>query len=97
MFSEVIELIDIISKVDENGFEINEEIKTEVFANKKSISASEFYESQKLGYKLSVMFEIRVSDFDEHEFILYENKKYKIERTYQKNTEILEIVCSKVV
>lgn len=95
MFSEVIELIDIIHEVDEYGFETNTEIKTEVFANKKSIRSSEFYESQKLGYKLSLMFEVRVEEFESQEYILYENEKYKIERTYQKNAEIIELVCSK--
>lgn len=95
MFSDAIELIDVISEVDEEGFEINTEIKTEVFANKKSIRSNEFYESQKLGYKLSIMFEVRVEEFESQEYILYKNKKYKIERTYQKNAEIIELVCSK--
>lgn len=95
MFSEVIELIDVIHEVDGYGFETNTEIKTEVFANKKSIRSSEFYESQKLGYKLSLMFEVRVEEFESQEYILYENEKYKIERTYQKNAEIIELVCSK--
>lgn len=97
MFSEIIELIDVVTEVDENGFEINIEVNTEVFANKKSIRASEFYESQKLGYKLSIMFEVRISDFENQEYILYENKRYKIERLYQKNSEIIELVCSKVI
>lgn len=95
MFSEVIELIDVISKVDEEGFEINEEIKSEVFANKKSIRASEFYDARKVGYALDIMFEVKPYDFNEQEFILYEGKKYKIERMYQKNSEILELVCRK--
>ena len=97
IFRDVIELIDIISEVNENGFEINKEVKIEVFANKKSIRASEFYESQKLGYKLSIMFEIRISEFDNQEYIMHENIKYKIERLYQKDSELLELVCSKVV
>lgn len=95
MFSDVIELIDIIHEIDDYGFETNIEIKTEVFANKKSIRSNEFYESQKLGYKLSIMFEVRVEEFESQDYILYKNKKYKIERTYQKNAEIIELVCSK--
>lgn len=97
MFRDIIELISIEHEVDENGFEIKNEVATEVFANKKSIRASEFYESQKLGYKLAIMFEIRVWDFDNQEYLIHEEIIYKIERLYQKNSEILELVCSKVV
>lgn len=97
MFSEVLELVDLITSTDENGFEVNTEIKTEVFADKKSIRSSEFYESQKLGYKLSSMFVIKPYEYNNQEYIYYENQKYKVERTYEKDTENLEIVCSKVI
>ena len=97
MFSEVLELIDIVSDVDENGFELSIEVKTEVFADKKSIRSSEFYEAQKLGYKLSAMFVIKPYEYNNQEYIYYENQKYKIERIYEKDTENLEIICSKVI
>lgn len=97
MFSEVLELVDLVPDIDKNGFEINTEIKTEVFADKKSIRSSEFYESQKLGYKLSVMFVIKPYEYNNQEYVYYENKKYKVERTYEKDTENLELVCSKVI
>lgn len=97
MFSEILELVDLIIDVDENGFEILTERKTEVFAAKKSIRASEHYEAQKLGYKLSLMFIVKPYEYNNQEYVYYENKKYKVERTYEKDTENLELVCSKVV
>lgn len=97
MFSEVLELVELIPNIDENGFEVNTETKTEVFANKKSIRSNEFYEAQKLGYKLSVMFVIKPYEYNNQEYIYYENQKYKIERIYEKDTENLEIICSKVI
>lgn len=97
MFSDVIELVSFDTKVDDNGFEVNTEIKTEVFADKKSIRSNEFYEAQKLGYKLSVMFVIKPYEYNAQEYIYYESNKYKVERTYEKNTEELEIICSKVI
>lgn len=97
MFSEVIELVSLNTIVDNNGFEIDSEVKTEVFADKKSIRSNEFYESQKLGYKLSVMFVIKPYEYNAQEYIYYENNKYKVERTYEKNTEELEVICSKVI
>ena len=97
MFSEVVELISFNTSIDENGFEISTETKEEVFADKKSVRSTEFYEAQKLGYKLSVMFVIRPYEYNGQEYIYYENNKYKVERTYEKNTEQLEIICSKVI
>lgn len=97
MFSDVIELIKNNPSVDENGFETNNENKKEVFANKKSIRANEHYEAQKLGYKLSLMFEIKPYDYEDEEYLIYEDKKYKIERTYQKNSEVLELICRKEI
>ncbi len=97
MFSEVLELIKLVTSIDENGFEIHSEIKTEVFADKKSIRASEHYEAEKLGYKLSLMFIMKPYEYDNQEYLYYENQKYKVERTYQKDTENLELICSKVV
>jgi len=97
MFSEVIELISFNTYINENGFEISSETKEEIFADKKSVRSTEFYEAQKLGYKLSVMFVIRPYEYNGQEYIYYENNKYKVERTYEKNTEQLEIICSKVI
>ena len=51
---------------------------------------------EKLGYKLSAMFVIRPYEYNAQEYIYYENNKYKVERTYEKNTEELEIICSKI-
>lgn len=97
MFSEVLELIKLVTSIDENGFEIHSEIKTEVFADKKSIRASEHYEAEKLGYKLSLMFIMKPYEYNNQEYLYYENQKYKVERPYQKDTENLELICSKVV
>lgn len=95
MFSSVIELISSVVSTDDYGFEIRKQEKREVFANKKSIRASEHYEAQKLGYKLSAMFEIKPYEYDNEEYLFFENEQYKIERTYEKNSEILELVCRK--
>lgn len=95
MFKEVLELAKSRDIFDENGFKGKEFLKREVFANKKSIRASEHYEAQKLGYKLSAMFEIKSYDYNNEEYLFFEDEQYKIERTYEKNSEILELVCRK--
>lgn len=95
LFKDVIDLVSIQTSKNENGFEEESEvIKSGVFANSKSIRSSEFYQSSQQGYKLEKMFEIRVDEYNEEPYLIFEGKKYKIERTYQKNTEIIELVCS---
>lgn len=95
MFKEVLELAKSRDIFDENGFKSKEFLKREVFANKKSIRASEHYEAQKLGYKLSAMFEIKPYEYDNEEYLFFEDEQYKIERTYEKNSEVLELICRK--
>ena len=95
--NDIIYLLQFETTTDENGFEVSTETQTEVFAERKSIRSQEFYEAQKQGYKLSTMFVIKPYEYDEQEYLLYEGKKYKVERTYEKDTENLEIICSRVI
>ncbi|MEG2246426.1 MAG: phage head closure protein [Peptostreptococcaceae bacterium] len=94
--NDVIELLTLVPDTDENGFEVNIEIKREVFADKKSVRASEFYQAQSQGFKVDVMFNIKPYEYDDEEYLIFEKLKYKIERLYEKDSENLEIVCSKV-
>lgn len=96
ILNDVIELISTYLYVDENGFEIQAERKREIFADKKSVRSSEFYQAQSQGFKLGIMFNIKPYEYDNEEYLIFENQKYKIERTYEKDSENLEIVCSKV-
>lgn len=95
ILNDVIELISTSLGVDKNGFEIQAEIKREIFADKKSVRSSEFYQAQSQGFKLDVMFNIKPYEYDNEEYLIFENQKYKIERTYEKDSENLEIICSK--
>lgn len=96
MFSDVLELVNVVPQIDENGFEVKAEIRDEIFADKKSVRASENYEAQKLGYKLSAMFVVKPYEYDNQEYIYFENDKYKVERTYEKDSENLELVCRRI-
>lgn len=81
-------------ETDEKGFEIEVYENTEVFGNEKSIRSNEFYEAQRQGLKLSKMFAIKPYEYDNQQELMFEGTKYKVERTYQKNTEELELICS---
>ena len=68
-----------------------------VFANKKSIRASEFYKTFATGLKPELMFEVRSVDYDGQPTLVHDSKEYVVIRTYSKNGEITELVCSGMV
>ena len=81
-------------KRENRAKEVFEEIP--IFADEKSIRSNEFYEAQRKGIKLDRMFVIKPYEYNYQTKIKYDNDIYTIERTYKKNTEELELICSKV-
>ena len=78
---------------DEDGFPIpGGSPGPYIFANKKSVRSSEFYQAAQNGIQLEAVFEVRAVDYDDQLQLVWENKTYSIERTYEK-TDIIELVC----
>lgn len=69
--------------------------KRTVFANKKSIRQSEFYQAHAQGIRPEVMFVVRSIDYDNETRLEYNSQVYFIVRTYSKNDEIVELICSR--
>lgn len=67
-----------------------------IFANKLSIRQSEFYQAQATGLRPELAFEIRSIEYMEEEHLKYNEKKYRIIRTFDKG-EFIELVCEGVV
>lgn len=64
-----------------------------VFANKKSIRQSEFYQAMAHGLTPELMFEVNFKDYAGESKLTFNSKTYQIIRTYTKNDEIIELVC----
>ena len=97
MYSDIITLIAIAQGKDADGFPTEVEIPHEVYANKKSVTRSEFYSSMQTGIKATALFETHLCDYEECEsptILNHEGKRYKVERTYTKDNEIIELTCS---
>lgn len=94
--AEIILLTDLGTDTDQNGFEVEVFEETEVWGRECSIRSSEFYEANRQGIKLSIMFIIKPYEYDYQEKLKYEDTLYKIERTYKRDTENLELICSRV-
>lgn len=94
---------DVISLIGETftenamGDTISTPSKREVFANKKSVRQSEFYQAASSGLRPELMFEIRYAEYNNEDILEYNGKQYAIIRQFSKNDEIIELICEGVV
>lgn len=97
MWRDVVDLITTKHITDSDGFSKDvPDVRKDIYANKKSIRQSEFYQSYALGIKLDIMIEINTADYNGEELLEYESQMYRIVRTYSKNGEIVELLCTAV-
>ena len=68
----------------------------EVYANRKSIRQSEFYQAGNIGLKPELMFEVHNFEFNNDEKVKCDGKEYSIIRTYDKGDVIELTVTSHV-
>ncbi len=68
----------------------------EVFANKKSVRQSEFYQAAVVGLRPEFIFEVHSMEFSNDEKVRYDNKEYSIIRTYDKG-EVTELTVTSLV
>ena len=97
LWRDVINLISVTTTVNSLGDAVDTQTLTQVFANKKSIRQSEFYQAMANGLRPEIMFEIRYSDYNSEDKISYNGYQYDIIRVYTKNDEIIELVCNNLV
>lgn len=97
IWRDVITLITATTTTNDIGDAVTSETSKDVYCNKKSIRQSEFYQAQQTGFKPEVMFEMRNVDYSSESALLYEGKRYSVIRTYSKNGEVIELICSSLV
>ena len=104
MFKDIANLIYTTETEDSDGYAIETDVKTEVFVNKKSVTRSEFYTAMQSGMRPSVVFELRIEDYELTKHIVngkalfadkveYDEAIYDILRTYSKNESMIELTC----
>lgn len=97
LFRDVLDLVSIAYTINDIGNSAEVETKKTVFCDKQSIRQSEFYQAQASGLKPELMFVVRTIDYNNEQCLEYNSKKYNIIRTYDKNGELTELVCSGIV
>ena len=63
----------------------------QIFANKKSVRQSEFYQAATVGLRPEMVFEIHSEDFEGEERVRYNGKEYVIIRVYEQSSGQLEL------
>lgn len=69
----------------------------EVFANKRSVRQSEFYQAAQAGLRPELMFEVRSVEYQGEPKLRYDSRDYRIIRTYEKDSETIELICAGLV
>jgi SPP1 family predicted phage head-tail adaptor len=96
MWNEVIELGNIHETI-EHGEPLQSMEYRKVYANKKSIRQSEFYQAANVGLKPELVFEVHSFEFENDEKVRYpagvDGKVFSIIRTYDKG-ESIELTLS---
>lgn len=76
-----------------SGEVIKEPVYRTVYANKKSIKQSEFYQAENIGLKPELVFIIHKFEYDDDEKVRYNSVEYSIIRTYE-NGHFIELTVS---
>lgn len=95
-WSDVINLVTETYTENDMGDTVVLETYVQVFASKKSIRQSEFYQAQATGLKPAIAFDVRSMEYNDEEKIQYNSKTYNVIRTYDKG-EFVELICEGVV
>jgi len=68
-----------------------------IYCNKKSVRQSEFYQAGAQGKVPEIMLEVRPANYHGEEFIEFQSVRYHVDRTYQKNDDVMELILSRQV
>jgi SPP1 family predicted phage head-tail adaptor len=96
-FDKVIYLISVTTSENDIGDPIETPVKRQTFAEKKSVRQSEFYQAAATGLKPELTFVIWSREYGGEQKLEYDGKTYTIIRTYSKNGELVELICTGLV
>lgn len=92
MWKDVIDLGNMVETI-QYGEPIRTMAWRGVFANKKSVRQSEFYQAANVGLKPELVFEVRSFEYNNDEKVRYGDDEYFIIRAYE-NGEITELTVT---
>lgn len=96
LWRDVIDLISVEYTTNSIGDAIPQESARQVYANRKSVRQSEFYQAMATGLRPEIMFEVRSAEYQGEPTVRYEGKDYSIIRAFDRG-EITELICAGLV
>lgn len=91
----LIYLLESFNTDNEIGDPIRKLNKNPRFAEKLEIGQREFYQATAIGLKPEIKFSIWAFEYNNEMFLEYENRNYKIIKTYErKEDEKIELTCT---
>lgn len=94
-FSDRITLRHVLVDTDDDGYKIETYQDTEVWADKKSVTRSEFYAANANGINIAAVFVVHSEDYqNQTDIIELDGKRYEVIRAYQKGIGSVELMCS---
>ena len=75
--------------------EVEVDTRTEIFAQKESISQSEFYKGGEAGLKPDFRLITAIIDYNGEREVELDGKKYGIYRTYERDQDYIELSCER--
>lgn len=93
-FSDKITLRLVTYMEDAEGYRRKAYVDTEVWADAKSVTRSEFYSANASGKDASISFEVHNEDWSDQQEVIYNNKEYEVIRAYRKGLGNVVLTCS---
>lgn len=94
-FSDSIKLRAVVSTYDSNGFEQKAVTKTTVWANKHSVTRSEFYNAQSVKMRADIGFTVHIEDYNNQTEIEYSSVIYDVIRSFELDSENIDLTCAR--
>lgn len=79
---------------DVNGYPIHTERERMVFAERMSVTRSEFYAATAAGISISHIFRMHAPEYEGETIVKYEGRRYAVVRTYQPDLYFVELSVS---
>lgn len=89
-----ITLVAVTHGIDD-GFSVRSETTTEVWADRKSVTRSEYYKATQAGMRADVVFEIHAMEYAGQSVVRLGADTYDVIRSYQTEPDKIELTCAR--
>ena len=94
MFKDIIDLVSVTDSINDLGDPVKTQtVRAGIFADRKSVRQSEFYQAAAAGLRPEFTFVIRTIDYNQEPSLIFDTKLYNIIRTFEQQSDFIELVC----